>query len=229
MRFFSKELTKEMGCILNEYLYYFFYREQAVEHILKADRTRGELIRDVNRNMIEELSGLDMEKDFDRCLKIYEHWHGYRSDMYMKNETGIARKEKFHFDIYEKDEGGYAGVALQYIRAMQTGKPVDMILCVPNQGAVPGLRDDDVVEVTCHISREGCVPHKMTRTAEIPMELCRRVKLYERYASEAIRTRSREAAVRCLFVHPLVNSWSLAEALTDAYLESNRDYIEGWG
>ena len=43
------------------------------------------------------------------------------------------RKEKFHFDIYEKDEGGYAGVALQYIRAMQTGKPVDMILCVPNQ------------------------------------------------------------------------------------------------
>ena len=229
MRFFSKELTKEMGCILNEYLYYFFYREQAVEHILKADRTRGELIRDVNRNMIEELSGLDMEKDFDRCLKIYEHWHGYRSDMYMKNETGIARKEKFHFDIYEKDEGGYAGVALQYIRAMQTGKPVDMILCVPNQGAVPGLRDDDVVEVTCRISREGCVPHKMTRTAEIPMELCRRVKLYERYASEAIRTRSREAAVRCLFVHPLVNSWSLAEALTDAYLESNRDYIEGWG
>ena len=35
MRFFSKELTKEMGCILNEYLYYFYYREQAVQNILK--------------------------------------------------------------------------------------------------------------------------------------------------------------------------------------------------
>ena len=228
MRFFTKELTREMGCILNEYLYYFFYREKAVENILKADRTRGELIRDVNRHMIEELSGLDIEKDFDKCLKIYEHWHGYRSDMYMKNETGVARKEKFHFDIYEKDDGGYAGVALKYIRAMQTGKPVDMILCVPNCGAVEGLRDDDVVEVTCHVSKEGCVPHRISGVSEIPLELCRRVKLYERYASEAIRTRSRAAAVKCLFVHPLVNSWSLAEALADEYLESNKDYIEGW-
>ena len=34
MRFFSKELTKKMGCILNEYLYYFFYREKAVQNIL---------------------------------------------------------------------------------------------------------------------------------------------------------------------------------------------------
>ena len=228
MRFFSKELTREMGCLLNEYLYYYFFREKAVENIQKAGLTRGELIRDVNRHMIEELSELDVEKEFSRCLEIYDHWHGYRSEMYMKNETGISRKEKFHFDVYEKDDGGYAGVALNYIRAIQTGNPVDMILCVPNQGAIEGLRDDDVVEVTCHVSKDGCVPHKIDSPGTIPMELCRRVKLYERYASEAIRKKSRSAAVKCLFVHPLVNSWSLAEKLVDEYLESNKDYVEGW-
>lgn len=228
MRFFSKKLTKEMGCILNEYLYYYFYPEKAIANITAAGVTRGEVIQDVNRHMIEELSLLDVEKDFEQCLAIYDHWHGLRSEMYMKNETGIARKEKFHFDVYEKDDGGYAGVALNYIRALQTGKDVDMILCVPNQGAIQGMEAEDVVEVTCRVSRDGCVPHKIENTAEIPMELCRRVKVYERYASEAIRNRSRESAVKCLFMHPLVNSWSLAETLVDEYLESNKDYIEGW-
>ena len=228
MRFFTKDLTKDMGCLLNEYLYYYFYREKAIENILKAENTRGELIRDVNRHMIEELSGLNPETDFDKCLKIYEHWHGYRSEMYMKNETGIPRKEKFHFDVFEKDDGGYAGVALNYIRALQTGKPVEMILCVPNKGAIKGLEEEDVVEITCHVSEKGCVPHSFPSPGRIPLELCKRVKEYERYASEAIRQKSREAAVKSLFVHPLVNSWSLAEKLTEEYILSNQDYIEGW-
>ena len=36
MRFFKKDLVEHMGCILNEYLYYFYYREEAVQHILDA-------------------------------------------------------------------------------------------------------------------------------------------------------------------------------------------------
>ena len=65
-----------MGCILNEYLYYFFYREKAVQNILDAHVTRGEVIRDVNKHMIEELSHLDPVKDFDKCLEVYVKWQG---------------------------------------------------------------------------------------------------------------------------------------------------------
>ena len=36
MRYFEKELLRDRGCVLNEYLYYFYYREKAVENILKA-------------------------------------------------------------------------------------------------------------------------------------------------------------------------------------------------
>ena len=60
------------------------------------------------------------------------------------------------------------------------------------------------------------------------MELIRRVKIYERYASRAIRNRNIEDAIDCLMVHPLVNSYSLAEELVEAYIKSNKDYIEGW-
>ena len=103
-----------------------------------------------------------------------------------------------------------------------------MILCVPNGGAIPGLRDTDVVEITCSLEDGECVPRRVERPGELQMELVRRVKLYERCASEAIRTRSFERAVDCLMVHPLVNSWSLARTLAEQYIQSNRDFIGGW-
>lgn len=229
MRFFGKDLVEHFGCALNEYLYYFFYREEAVQNILDAKVTRGEVIRDVNRHMIDELSKVDVENDFENCLKIFEHWYGRRENAYMANETGAPKKTKpYHFDIYEKDEGGYAGVALKYIRARLKGTESEMILCVPNQGAIPGLLDEDVVEVTCTLKKDALLPKKIKHPGGLQMELIRRVKMYERLASEALRERSVAKAVECLMVHPLVNSYSLAKKLVGSYLMSNKEYTEGW-
>lgn len=229
MCYFDKKLTRSLGHILNEYLYYFFYREKAVDNILEAGITRGELILDINKHMTEELSNMDIENDFDRCLEIFEKWYGKRENAYMANETGVkSHKKPYKFNIYEKDDGGYAGVALKYIQVEQTKKNAEMILCVPNNGAIPGLLDSDVVEVTCTITPDGYIAHKIQNPAEIPMELIRRVKIYERLASQAIRTRSKRKAVECLMVHPLVNSYSLATELVEQYLKSNEDYIKEW-
>lgn len=229
MRFFKKDLVDHMGCILNEYLYYFYYREQAIENIRNAHVTRGEVIREVNKNMTEELSHMDIENDFESCLKVFDKWYGKREDAYMSNETGISRaKTPYHFDIYEKDAGGYAGVALKYMRAKNSGKESEMILCVPNEGAIPGLLDTDVVEVTCTLKDGVYIPHKIENPGELQMELIRRVKIYERLASEALRTKSISKAVDCLMVHPLVNSYSLAVRLVQEYLESNKEYTEEW-
>lgn len=229
MCFFHKDLVEHFGCVLNEYLYYFFYREEAVQNILDAGVTRGEVIRDVNRHMMDELSGLTIENDFEGCLRIFDKWYGERTNAYMANETGVPKENKpYHFDIYEKDEGGYAGVALKYIRAQREGKASEMILCVPNQGAIPGLLDDDVVEITCSIQKGTVVPHKIERPGKLQMELIRRVKMYERLASEALREKKIARAIECLMVHPLVNSYSLAEKLTEDYLKANKEYTKGW-
>lgn len=229
MRFFDKELALHLGCILNEYLYYFYYREEAISNILAAKVTRGEVIKDINLHMTEELSKMDIEGDFDNCLKVYEKWYDKREGAYMANETGMkSHKPPFRFDIYEKDSGGYAGVALKYIEAELSGEPKDMILCVPNNGAMEGLKDSDVVEVSCTITRDGYIPHKIENPGELQMELIRRVKAYERLASLAIRNRDKKEAVDCLMLHPLVNSYSLAKALIDEYLNINAEYIKGW-
>lgn len=229
MRFFEPELVKKQGCILNEYLYYFYYREKAIANILGAGKTRGEIICEINREMTKELSGMDIENDFDECLNIFEKWYGKREGAYMANETGVANdKPPFKFDIYSKDEGGYAGVALKYIKAARGNADTQMILCVPNNGAIKSLKDDDVIEVTCDLVNGECVPHKFGELNEINLELIRRVKLYERLASKAIREQSIDAAIDCLMVHPLVNSYSLARDLVKEYLEINKKYSGEW-
>ena len=88
---------------------------------------------------------------------------------------------------------------MNFIKIAQSGGVDSMILCVPNGGAINGLRDSDVVEITCDI-KDG----------------------------EAIRTKSRTKAIEALTLHPLVASYSLATALVDAYLEHNKDYIGAW-
>ena len=146
----------------------------------------------------------------------------------MANETGIRRNKAWHFDVFSPDEGGYAGVALRFIDIVESGKSGSMILCAPNQGAIPGLKDDDIVEITCDITPDACTPHAVTDGDPRALELIRRVKAYERLASKAIREKNRAAAIDCLTLHPLVNSYSLAVKLVDQYIALNAEYSDGW-
>lgn len=228
MRYFEKKLLKERNAILNEYLYYFYYREKAIANILKADKTRGEQICEINRQMTKALKEIDIDNNFDKAFEIFEYWYGVRENNYMASETGVKRQEPWHFDIYQKDSGGYAGVALKFIEIANSKKQGSMILCVPNQGAINGLKDDDVVEITCDIDENGATPHKFGDVDEQNLELIRRVKIYERLASQAIREKSKQKAVEALTLHPLVNSYSLASVLVEKYLELNKDYIGEW-
>ena len=231
-RFFSPELLRDRKSVLNEYLYYFYYREQAVKNILHAPQTRGEVIEDINRGMTAELSQIDIENDFDTALSVYEKWYGKREGAYMANETGIKKEtESWRFDPLSPDAGGYAGVALRFIEIAQSGKTQPMILCVPNQGAIPTLGDNDVVEVTCDVAPDSCTPHHF-ELEDIPegnLEMVRRVKYYERTAARGIVNRSRKDIIDALTMHPLVQSYSIAVSMADQFIELNEPYTGPWG
>lgn len=228
MRYFDKELLRDRKAVLNEYLYYFYYREQAVKNILNADKTRGEQIRDINKNMTAELSKMDIENDFEGCLEVFNKWYGMREGSYMASETGVKRTTPWKFNIYEEDDGGYAGVALKFIETAQSVATGTMIMCIPNEGAIDGLRDDDVVEITCDVNADGCVPHRIGKVDEQNLEIIRRVKIYERLASKAIINKDKSSAVQALTLHPLVNSYSLAKELVEEYIEHNKQYCGEW-
>ena len=230
-RFFTKDLLNDRESVLNEYLYYYYNREKAVDNVLHSPRTRGEVIEDINRAMTEDLKKIDIENDFESAVNTFEYWYGQRDKAYMANETGICKPGgPWKFDVYSKDSGGYAGVALRFIEIFQSGRTQSMILCVPNNGAIPSLEDNDIVEMTCDVTPEGARPHAID-AAKVPagnLELIRRVKYYERTAARGIVNRSRKDIIDALTLHPLVQSYSMAVELADQYIELNRDYIDGW-
>ena len=226
LRFFEPELVRHLGCIPNEYLYYYYYPEKALTNIRSAPRTRAETIRDINEGMIKELSSRDIleasETELDECMGIYEKWYGKRENAYMSEETGVRRDTRW---VLNQSEGGYAGVALKFIE-IDTGRASsnDMVLCVPNRGAIPGLADDDIVEISCEIKNSEPVPLKFSAVEEGRFELIRRVKCYERLAAQAIIKKDLAAATDALMLHPLVGSYSAARNLSRRFFAANSEH-----
>lgn len=230
MRFFEPALARRINRALNEYLYYYYYPDRALKNILDAPETRGELIARVNRGMTQALLQIDIEKDFDLALQTFCLWHGKRTSQYMASETGETRPVKpYSFDLYSRAAGGYAGVALRYIEAVREQKPVDMILCVPNRGAMPFLRPDDVAELTCRIEPDGeYTPYRVDDPGEMPMQLIKAIKAYERKAAQALTTHDPNGAKDALYLNPLVGDYDVAERLTKAYIRQNSTYDGAW-
>ena len=99
---------------------------------------------------------------------------------------------------------------------------------MPNADAIPFMRPDDVVEISCVVDQNGIHPQPVGDIPEGHALLMRNVKYYERLAVEAIRTRSRETAIAALMAHPLVLSYSRAKALVGEYLEAHAPYVGMW-
>ena len=98
-------------------------------------------------------------------------------------------------------------------------RKVPLILNVPNRGAIEGLRDDDVVEVTCLVDEHGAHPIAQGELPEAAMALVRQVKLYERLTVTAAVEGSYDVALDALLAHPLVGSYPTAKAILHGYVE----------
>ncbi len=230
MRYFEPELARHLGCLLNEYLYYYYYRDRAEENLRGAKRTRGEKIAALNREMVEALRGMDAGRDFDKMLRLYGEVTYRREADYMASESAVQRDEAStpRFDLYAPEEGGYAGVALSIIRAREGLGGGEMSCCLPGNGALNWLEAGDVVEVMCSLTKDGPVPKTGARPPESAKPLITAVKYYERTVARAIVQKDWRMARDALAAHPLVNSYSLAEGLLNDYLGIYEAYTGGW-
>jgi len=102
---------------------------------------------------------------------------------------------------------------------------VPLILNVPNRGAIHGLRDDDVVEVTCMMDEHGAHPLAQGEIPESARALLAQVKLYERLTVRAAVEGSYDTALEALLAHPLVGSYPLARSILDDYLAAHTAYL----
>jgi 6-phospho-beta-glucosidase len=118
---------------------------------------------------------------------------------------------------------GYAGVALDLIEALSGARPRQMILNVPNRGAIQGLPADAVVEVPAFVSRGLVRPLAVGAVPEGCLGLMSEVKTYERLTIAAAVGGSYALARQALAVHPLLRDYSLAGTILDEYCARHGD------
>ena len=143
---FDPDLLRSIGFLPNEYLYYYYHREKALENIKKSGATRGKTIENVNIQMMDELKHMDIDADPEGALQIFLYYMQVRENSYMSIESGLAKRPLLEKGQLEVPDGmGYAGVMLDCIEGMQSEKGKYLVLSVENNGSIPGLSDEDVI------------------------------------------------------------------------------------
>ena len=228
LEIFDRDVIRKTGMFPNEYLYYYYHRERALANINKSDMTRGQTIEMVNIKMMEELTAMDIDADPEEALQIFLYYMQLRENSYMSIESGSANRPMLEKGSLPVPEGmGYAGVMLDCIEGMQSEEGRTLVLSILNQGCIPFLTDEDVVEVTCKVSKNGIEPVKQETVPAMCELYIRLIKHYERLTVEAVREGSEDKAVAALMTHPLINSYSLAKKLIADYNEAYGEKILG--
>jgi 6-phospho-beta-glucosidase len=119
----------------------------------------------------------------------------------------------------------YSEAAAQLIASLQDGRGDLQIVDVRNDGTLPGLADDDIVEVPARIDRDGAHPIRQAPLSPSQASLVHTVKSYERLTVEAARTGDRDIARRALATNPLAGGPAMAGELLEAILLANRQWL----
>ncbi|GAB4515450.1 MAG: glycosyl hydrolase [Anaerolineae bacterium] len=224
MQMFHPGLRRWQNTFLNEYLHYFYHRDEALAALLKKEETRGEEVLRLTTTLLERLRAV--QDDPAARLAAYHEVMGQRSKTYMAHARG--GKDRVKMEPIGDDEEGYAAVALGCVEAIANNTLHYTGLNVPNNGAIAGMDDDDVVEVGCWIDQSGIRPAPIGEIPEYQYLLMRDVKQYERLAARAILNQDRTMGVQALAVHPLLGSYPLAEQLMDEFLAAHAEYVGTW-
>ncbi len=119
----------------------------------------------------------------------------------------------------------YSEAAVQLLAAVWNDTGDIQVVDVRNNGAIPELPDDAVVEVPCAINRSGAAPAVSSGLHRATGGLVSAVAAYERLAAEAAVTGDRETAFLALLAHPLISQIKPAEQLLADLLAANAAHL----
>jgi len=145
---------------------------------------------------------------------------------------GKLREQYSNPDLKEKpaelaQRGGalYATAAVSAAESIACDKKDLHVVAAKNNGAVPFMDDDDVVEVLCRLGKNGIEPQRVSVYNEYVIGLMRAVKAYEKLTVRAAMEGDRDIALAALMAHPLVGDIAKAVPLLEEMLQANKEYV----
>ena len=206
---FGVPWLQALGCVPNEYLYYYYFTRDAIRSIVSGGATRGEFLQQQQPGFYRAAAATPSE-----ALALWQRTVDERSALYMAEAKGGP------VDVTQPQTDGYEQVALAVMAAIARDEPAQIILNVRNGSAVPGLDATAVVELPTMVDRDGVHPLPASTPDLHQLGLMQQVKAVERLTIEAATTGSRGAALEAFALHPLVDSVSVARDLLNGYVDA---------
>jgi 6-phospho-beta-glucosidase len=140
----------------------------------------------------------------------------------------LYRNQQLHDkpDLLMQRGGAYYSEAAINLLSSLFGDNGDVqVVDVRNNGIIPSLPEDAVIEIPARVDATGAVPLPVPALPPHQAGLIAHVAAYEALAAAAAVTGDREVAFRALLTHPLIGQSGLAEQLLTDLLAANRTYL----
>lgn len=136
------------------------------------------------------------------CMKIEENLLEMYTDETIVTKPALLDKRGGH---------KYSLAAVSLVDSIANDKQDYHVVNVKNNGAVPFMDDDDVLEIGAIVGKDGAKPVPLTQNINRHISsLMRTVKAYEKYAVEAAISGDDEAAHNAMMLHPLIGDFENA-------------------
>jgi 6-phospho-beta-glucosidase len=189
------ELLETLGVVPSYYLRYFYAHDEVVAE-QRASGSRAARVAEIEQEL----------------LALYA-------------DPNLAEKPAL---LAERGGAFYSEAAVQ-LAASLLGPPgaptTTQVVNLRNDGTLPFLPDDAVVEVPADVDSSGVRPRPVAPLAPVYAGLVAAVTAYEQLALDAALRGGYDRVFQALLAHPLVGQVDLAHGLADRLIAHNRDHL----
>ncbi|MEU6736154.1 6-phospho-beta-glucosidase [Streptomyces physcomitrii] len=211
-RLFGAEWLRALGSLPNEYLHYYYFRRETLAAVRAAGETRGAFLERQQGEFFDRAA-----REPDRAHALWEATRRGREETYLAESR--AASGGWQRDSCDLDGGGYDQVALALMRAIAQDRGTRLILNVRNGATVPALDPEAIIETVCEVGADGARPLPSAVLGPAELGLMLQLKAVETATVEAALFKDREAALRALALHPLVDSPAVAARILERAAE----------
>lgn len=217
------------------------------------DITSEAIVKYIEGNItMKNIKDIEFNKEFIKALGVIPcpyHRYYYKSADMLESELEefkegtirgqvVKKLEEELFELY-KDEnldikppqlekrGGayYSDAACNLINSIYNNKKDIQVVNTLNNGAISDFKDDEVVEVSCVITKDGPRPISMGYLPTSISGLVRQIKSFELLAAKAAVTGDYDTAYLALCINPLTPSDDVAKVVFDELIDAHSKYL----
>ncbi|MFE6139147.1 6-phospho-beta-glucosidase [Bacillus sp. NPDC057893] len=195
---FFKEQLKQMNMIPCGYHRYYYRYDEMLEHLLEEynDSNVGTRAQQVKETEAE----------------LFEL---YRDPNLNYKPEQLAKRGGAH----------YSDAACETIASIYANKNTHIVVSTKNNGAVPDLAPDDVVEVSAYIGASGARPIAFGSLQPVEKGWLQLMKNMELCVEEAAVTGDYGLALQAFIINPLIPSGETAKRVLDELLIAHKRYL----